>query len=243
MRRSPVPRAASRPGALRAALPGAALVAAFAAAALVAARPTVAAGTGPAAAAAAAAAHDLTLETFMQKISSAPGVVARFRETKELALLSEPLESEGHLYFAPPDRLARRIESPAPSSLVIVGDSLWMRDADGTERVDLGANEAARQFVDNFMVLFNGDLERLRERYDVSFAARGEHWTLVLRPRARPMKYVIDRVEMRGEGPALHEMVTTEVEGDVTRTVFEDVDTDHVFTPQELKRLFGRGDG
>jgi outer membrane lipoprotein-sorting protein len=192
---------------------------------------------------AAAGAEDLTLETFMHKVSSAPGVVARFRETKQLALLREPLESEGRLYFAPPDRLAREIVRPAPSSIVIVGGSLWMRDAGGVERVDLAGSEAARQFVDNFLVLFNGDLERLRERYDVQFRARGVQWTLVLQPRVRPLKFVIERIEMSGEGAALHRMVTTEVEGDVTSTVFEDVDTEHSFTVEELDRHFGRGDG
>lgn len=184
----------------------------------------------------------LTLERFMGEISRTRGVAARFREIKELALLSEPLESRGSLYFAPPDRLARQIHSPAPSAMVINGDSLVVRDEAGEDRVDLAGNETARQFVDNFLVLFNGDLERLRQRYEVEFSADERRWTLVLRPRARPMKYVIERIEMEGEGPALLRMSTTEVEGDVTRTLFEDVDTDRVFTPEELERLFGSSD-
>lgn len=188
-----------------------------------------------------ARAGDLTLEGFMQKISSTRGVVARFHETKRLALLSEPLESDGHLYFAPPDRLARVIERPAHSALVIVGDSLQVRDAGGVDRVDLASNPAARQFVDNFLVLFRGDLARLRELYEVGFSSRGDSWSLDLRPRARPMKYVIDRVEMHGDGAVLERMVTTEVEGDVTSTVFSDVDTDHAFTPEEIERTFGSG--
>ena len=110
-----------------------------------------------------------TLEAVMAGMAGARGVVAEFREVKELALLAAPLESRGVLHFVPPDRLLRRTLEPAPSELLVDGPRVVFRDAAGTAPVDLSGDPSARQFVDNMSALFRGDLPSLRERYEVAF--------------------------------------------------------------------------
>jgi outer membrane lipoprotein-sorting protein len=174
----------------------------------------------------------------MAGMAGTPGVVARFREVKELALLSAPLESRGTLYFAPPDRLARIVEQPGPSRLVIDGERLLFHDAAGGDEVDLSGHSIAREYVSNFIVLFNGDLDALQERYTPTFHADGRAWSLELRPRRRPLADFVERVTLQGEGRVLQRMELVESDGDRTTTWFEEVEIDHRFGTAESERVF-----
>jgi outer membrane lipoprotein-sorting protein len=186
-------------------------------------------------------ADPLTLEILMQGMASTTGVRAAFREEKQLALLDAPLVSEGMLYFVPPARLARITTQPGASALVIDGGRLSFTDATGVSDVNLAGNRVARTLVENFVVLFAGDLAALRERYDVAFEAKGESWRIRLVPKAAPLATFIASVELSGEGPALTEMELREADGDRTLTRFERVETGARFTPEELARLFSPG--
>jgi outer membrane lipoprotein-sorting protein len=178
-----------------------------------------------------------TLEALMRGMAGAPGVEARFREHKQLALLSEPLESRGTLYFVPPNRLCRETSAPSRTRLVIDGDRFSFRDAAGGQRVDLSASPIAREYVANFIVLFNGDLDALRQRYEPRFRADASGWTLELVPRARLREFV-ERVTLAGHGRALDRMELVETGGDRTTTWFEVVRTDRAFSDEELARIF-----
>jgi hypothetical protein len=114
-------------------------------------------------------------------------------------------------------------------------------DATGASDVDLAGSRVARSMVENFVVLFGGDLAALRERYRIAFDAEGTRWHLQLVPKAAPLSQFIASVEMRGVGPALEEMVIREADGDLTTTRFRRVETDRRFTPEELARLFPPG--
>lgn len=190
---------------------------------------------------AARAAEDLpepTLEAFMRGMAGTPGVVARFREVKELGMLSVPLEARGTLYFVPPDRLARVTTEPAPTRLVIDGDRFAYRDEAGDEAADLSSNPLAREFVRSFIVLFNGDLEALRERYRADFAVEGSRWTLRLVPRRRPLADFVLGITLEGAGRRLEHIEMREVDGDRTVTTFEEVRVDRRFEASELERIF-----
>jgi outer membrane lipoprotein-sorting protein len=179
-----------------------------------------------------------TLEALMAGMAKTPGVTAGFVERKEIALLTEPIETHGQLAFVPPDQLVRTTESPSRSRLVIAGERFAFRDAAGGDAIDLSANPLAREFVDNFIVLFNGDLEKLRARYEPTFTADGATWSLSLRPRHRPLSDLIERIVLEGSGTKLERMQMLERDGDRTTTTFHDVVVDRRFTPEERERLF-----
>jgi outer membrane lipoprotein-sorting protein len=179
-----------------------------------------------------------SLEALMAGMAETSGVWARFVEYKEIALLSEPIETRGTLVFVPPDRLRRSTAAPSRSELVIAGDRFAFHDEAGSDAVDLSASPLARQFVDNFIVLFNGDLGDLRERYEPEFTATDAEWSLALRPRQRPLSDLIERITLVGTGPLLRSMEMLEKDGDRTTTRFSDVEVDRHFTPAELEQLF-----
>ena len=180
----------------------------------------------------------LTLETLMHHMATTSGVRAEFHEVKQIALLEEPLESDGTLYFIPPSRMARVTRTPGATTLLIDGSRMSYRDMAGGNSVDLSANRVARTIVENFVVLFNGDLRALRDRYNVGYDADGPRWDMRLVPKGPPVSQLIASIELNGDGPALKQMVLVEKEGDRTTTFFHDVVTDVQFSPEELSRIF-----
>lgn len=174
----------------------------------------------------------------MARMAATSGVRARFEERKEVALLSRPLESEGVLYFVPPRRLARFTTKPVAQAFVIDGPMLSFHDETGGDRVDLSRNEVARTVVENFVVLFGGDLPALRARYETRFEAEGARWRLGLVPRDARVRAVVARVELRGDGPKLAEMIVSEATGDRTVTTFPEVAVDVRFDDADIARLF-----
>jgi len=182
-----------------------------------------------------------TLESLLADFREVPGVSARFREERRIALLRKPLVSSGRVYFAPPDRLARHVEEPRRSTALIEGGALRF-GADGTSRsLDLETNPAVRGFVDGFRLLLAGDLEGLRRLYDVRLAPPAEAreaWAIVLRPSDAPLRAAIESIELRGRALTLLELSVRETNGDETRMEFSEVRSDRRFTDAELAELF-----
>jgi len=194
------------------------------------------------AAAAAADPGPATLEALMAGMARAAGVRAEYREVKEMALLSAPIETRGVLHFIPPDRMLRRTLEPQVSALLVDGRRVEYRDASGSAPVDLSADPSAREFIDNFTTIFRGDLPALREKYEVRFEAEPPRWRLVLEPRDALLRRFVASLTLEGEGETMREMRMVEQDGDRTTTHFGRVETDHAYTAQEIHELFGSGE-
>jgi outer membrane lipoprotein-sorting protein len=178
------------------------------------------------------------LEALMQRFAESGGVRARFRESRHLSILTDPIETTGTLYFAPPDRLARHTTSPGRSRIVIEAGRVSLRDETGQRVFDFSTNEIAQALVGNLMVVFRGDLKLLRERYSISFDSTAERWTLDLEPRARALRSLIERVHFVGKGGDLAAMETREPNGDRTIMKFSEIETGLSWEPRDLDRIF-----
>src|SRR5262245_471951 len=181
----------------------------------------------------------LELDDLLQHMASTRGVVAEFREVKTLALLEEPLEARGTLYFQPPDRFVRVTREPAATRLLLVGSRMRFEDATGVNDVDLTENPVARQFADNLVALWRGDRQRLEQLYRLAFHAEAARWELVLAPRGAPLDRFIVKIRLAGDGATMREMELLESDGDRTLTHFEKSDVDHAFGEEEARALFG----
>jgi hypothetical protein len=181
------------------------------------------------------------LDDLLGQFKRAPGLYARFKEEKHLAMLDRPLVTEGTIHFSPPQRFARRTESPMASTLVIDGADLQFGDADGRQSIDLGTNPVARLFVDSFVRLLAGDRAGLERIFKLELAPRpngGGGWQLALVPRVTPMDKVIKEMTLRGEGLVLQELDLRETNGDWTHTTFTHVDLNRRYTSAEQDRIF-----
>jgi len=182
----------------------------------------------------------LSLSALMDGMATTSGVIASFHEQKQIALLARPLESSGVLYFVPPDRLARFTLEPEASALIIDGGKLRFQQGDRTQ-FDLSQSPMARVFIDNFIVLFNGDLPKLEQLYRTDFSADGESWSLKLEPRGSELRRVVEQIALRGDRRGIREMVMRSRDGDRTTTALDVIASDYAFTSEQLQALFVEG--
>ena len=178
------------------------------------------------------------LEALMRRFASSGGVRARFRESRQLVILTDPIETTGTLYFAPPDRLARHTTWPGRSSVVIEAERVLLADETGKRVFDLNTSEVARALVGNLMIVFRGDLESLRARYAISFDSNAERWTLDLEPRSRDVRGVIERIRFVGHGRNLTAMETRESNGDRTIMELSEIEVGLTWGQRDLDRIF-----
>jgi outer membrane lipoprotein-sorting protein len=181
------------------------------------------------------------LASLMDLFAASGGVRANFEETRYLAILMEPIETAGVLYFAPPDRLARHTIRPGHSRIVVRGDRVSFSDETGSRVVDLRSSEVARSLVDNLRILLRGDLLALRKRYDARYETDGGSWMLDLKPRSRHLRAVIERIRVTGRGPVLQSLETRETSGDRSVILLSRVETHLDFEPAELEWIFSLG--
>lgn len=191
--------------------------------------------------ASAAAAQTPELEALLRRMASSPGVEAAFEERKELSLLAAPLTSRGVIYFAAPGRFARFTTDPGFTSLIVNGDEVRLREGVDGEEMDLTGNPLARVFIENVVVLWSGDGEKLQRLYVAEFRGDADRWELALTPRRDPLARVIASITMRGDADAMREMIVAERDGDRTTTLFRSVRSDRRFEADELRRIFGDG--
>lgn len=180
----------------------------------------------------------LSLDGLLAAFRKSPGVSARFVEEKHIALLKKPLKSEGNIYFLSPGKLARHVEAPKPSRILLEGNELRIEDGKGVRSVDLGKNAAVAALVRSFVHLLHGDRAALEKDYAVQFSAQGDAFRLKLVPKAAPLSQLVTSIEAAGKGLVLGEMTVLEAGGDKTVTRFSDVNTERKYSDDEKKKLF-----
>ena len=195
---------------------------------------------GVAAAEAARPTEPPTLEALMARDGRPSGREARFREQKQLALLSEPIESRGTLYFVPPDRLCRETTEPTRSRLVIDGDRFALPRR-GRRRRGGSLREPDRARVRR--QLHRAVQRRPRRRCASATSPRSPPPARRLErsrsgPAHRPLADFIERVTLEGAGARSSAWSWSRRGGDRTTTTFHDVVVDHRFTPEEIERWF-----
>ncbi len=182
------------------------------------------------------------------------GLEARFEEDKHLALLALPLKSKGRLYFFRRDRtsagyLARHVEQPEVSSVLITPTELRLQNRDGTEVVDLKRSDKVRTFITSLVHVFEGDEAALTKAYTVQFTPTEKDkaekdpagWTLTLVPRDKPLNQMLKSLHLVGEGEAVVRIEIEEPNGDRTVTRIVAADPTRTFDAAEQQRLFGIG--
>jgi outer membrane lipoprotein-sorting protein len=178
------------------------------------------------------------LVALMERFAGSGGVRVRFRELRYLSILTDPIETAGMLYFAPPDRLARHATWPGRSSVVVEAGRVSFGDETGQRVFDFNTSEVARGLVGNLMIVFRGDLESLKARYSISFDSDGENWTLDLEPRSRALRGIIDRIRFTGRSRELSAMETRESNGDRAIMKFSEIEVGLSWEQGDLDRIF-----
>lgn len=156
------------------------------------------------------------LVDLMRSLQAVKSSRARFVERKELAILTEPLESSGTLVYRAPGRLEKHTLVPERESMVLENGRLVLENAERGWRRSFALHEhpVIWAFVESIRSTLAGDLATLRRFYDVELEGGEPDWRLLLRPREPAMKTVVDEIRISGSGSWVSRIEVREAGGD-----------------------------
>jgi len=139
---------------------------------------------------------------------------ARFVEKKTIAMLDQPVESSGELFYVAPDHLEKRTIKPKPESMILDRGTLVIARGHQTHTLQLQDYPELAAFIDSIRGTLAGDRKALERDYRLSLDGTAEHWTLQLTPTNEKMLKVIKQIRIAGAGSALHSIAITQADGD-----------------------------
>ena len=149
-------------------------------------------------------------------MAQVPSSHARFVETRQIALLTQPLELKGSLSYERPHRLSKHVQSPVDELLSVDGDALSvLNKTRGESRViSLRDQPAAGALVTSVRATLAGDLPQLERHYKVAFSGTRAAWSLRLEPREARLKAYVESITLAGSGARLERIESIEASGD-----------------------------
>jgi outer membrane lipoprotein-sorting protein len=193
-------------------------------------------------AAAVSGATPLELSAVLAQLAKTEALSAHFHEEKRMALLAQPMHSEGTLYYAKPRLLARHTDKPRKSSLLLRGETLSFGDKEHTESIQLSAQPSLRVLVDTFVSVLGGDLAALTRVAEVSAEALPNNgFRIRVTPKDEKVKRLVRSMSFEGQGALLSRMELLDANGDTTLTTFRDITLRKAFSLAEQARLFKIG--
>lgn len=145
----------------------------------------------------------------LPRLATHDWVAAEFSERRYFPFRNQPVTLTGDLLLSPQHGLSLRyrdVDARTPETIIIDGDGILMRHADGRERS--APNDARATAVQR--VLFDVlrlDLPKLGASFDL-YAAGDEHaWQLGLLPVANDARRAAQRVTLSGDATSVRELV------------------------------------
>lgn len=156
------------------------------------------------------------LEQLMTDLSKIGNGSATFKEERHISFLVEPLISKGNLRFKSPDYLFKHTETPKDERMVIAGDEMTVTSLeDGFQRtISLNDYPQLRGLLDGIRFALSGNLQALRDHYELSLEGKRDDWKIQLIPRAQTILEIIEKIFISGAKDRILKVETRETNGD-----------------------------
>ena len=168
-------------------------------------------------------AAEWNIDQLMHELAQTQAGHARFVETKYLAMLEQPLESSGELFYTAPDYLEKRTLKPKPESMVLDHGSLVITRGRREKHVQLQDYPELGAFIDSIRGTLAGDRQVLERTYQLSIEGTAEHWVLELLPRDESMQSVVKSIRIAGAGTAVNSVEINQADGDRSLMLIEEL--------------------
>jgi outer membrane lipoprotein carrier protein len=137
------------------------------------------------------------LARIREKRAAAPHAQADFREEKVIRLMNKPIISSGKVWFEVPNKFRREVKGNSSSVTVSDGQQLWIYYANfkSAERYTLGR----RSPLDSVIAAINTalNLENVENNFNITANKIENGYALELIPRARSMKRMFQKLNLR----------------------------------------------
>ena len=178
-------------------------------------------------------AGEWNLEQLMDNLAQVRSSHATFIEKKSIAMLTAPIESSGELIYHAPDHLEKRTVKPKPEVMVLDKDSLLiemgkqqnfpMKNDDRYQRyhIQLQDYPEIAVFIDSIRCTLAGDLNGLKNNYELSLIGDKENWILSLTPSNEKMLAIVQRINITGQDDVMRSIKISQTDGDSSLMLIE----------------------
>jgi len=165
--------------------------------------------------------NEWTLGQLTRLLGAVPRRQAEYEETYYSSLLKEPLKTKGKLTFAAPSTVEKHVLEPFEERYRVDGEMLIMeKQPKGTPRtVSLDDYPPLRAFVEGFRAVLSGDLESLKQFYDVRLEGEQSSWALTLMPLEDSVHELVEVLRFVGKEDSFTSIEIWEPNGDHSKMV------------------------
>jgi outer membrane lipoprotein-sorting protein len=161
-----------------------------------------------------ASAAEWGIDQLMQGMAQTRSGHATFVEKKYIAMLDQPVESSGELFYTAPDKLEKRTLKPRPESMLLDGGTLTVEQKGKRHVLPLQNYPEIVAFIDSIRGTLAGDRSALERVYKLSLTGDEQQWALELQPISARMKKVVERIRIDGERNELRTIEIRQADGD-----------------------------
>lgn len=159
-------------------------------------------------------AADWDIDQLMRGLAQIRSDHAGFVEKKFIAILEQPVESSGELFYTAPDYLEKRTIRPKPESMILDHGTLMIERGHKKHALQLQDYPELAAFIDSIRGTLAGDRKALERNYRLSLEGTAERWTLQLLPLDESIQSVVKRIRIAGMGDAVRSIEITQTDGD-----------------------------
>jgi outer membrane lipoprotein-sorting protein len=166
-----------------------------------------------------------TVERLMTRLAEIKSGHATFAEKKSIAMLDQPVESSGELFYTAPAYLEKRTLKPKLESLVLDKDKLIVEQRGKKRTLSLQSYPEVAAFIDSIRGTLAGDKKALERVYKLTLEGDENNWHLTLLPLENKMQRIVESINIRGAGNQLQHIVIQQADGDSSHMTITPVST------------------
>ena len=155
-----------------------------------------------------------TIEQLMQTLAETKPSRATFTEKKQIALLDQPVESSGELFFTAPDYLEKRTLLPKPETLIVNGQKILIERGSKTYYFTLQNLPELAAFINSIRGTLAGDLKSLKRDFQLHLEGGTDKWSLQLTPTNEKMKTLLRHIRIAGFNNQIQNIEILQTDGD-----------------------------
>jgi outer membrane lipoprotein-sorting protein len=162
---------------------------------------------------------------------------ANFVQERTIGLLSTAVKSDGEMTLVRPDRLRWELKPPDAVTYWIGPEGFAYATPSGGASVGKQAAGRFAPVLGDMLILFGGDLEKLRARYDITITSRTPDTVLHLVPKTDEVKRAVSSIDLTlgSELWQMKKVVMAEANGDKSVITFSNLKRDVPVDPARMR--------
>lgn len=161
-------------------------------------------------------ADDALRDRILTRLANQPDKHFQFRQEKKLAMLAQPLVTQGTLQVDQQHRVIWNIQQPYQLRYELTRDEIREIDAQGTRSIKPGQNPIAAALTEALTATFSGHWEAQANLAYLSAAGNDDHWQLTITPVADALTPILQTIVVEGDQSTVQQIHITETNGDNT---------------------------